>query len=108
MRLGSGQGGDSSGCYGVKEDSLPDPRVCFFLSLHVCAQPVDVCMFPTVAVPAGGSVGRALIPEAGRRGGRKSEKDGEFMNCFLWGDSLNEENSIFCSSESQYVKSRRS
>lgn len=82
--LGSGQGGgDSSGSYGVKEDSLPDPRACFFFFLHVRAQPVDVCMFPIVTVPPGGSVGRALIPEVGRRGRRESEKDGEFMNCFL-------------------------
>ena len=40
---------------------------CFLLSLRVRAQPVDLCMFPTVAVPPGGSVGRALIPEEGGR-----------------------------------------
>lgn len=51
-------GGSSSGCCGVKEDSLPDPKGCFFLSLHVCAKPVDLCMFPTVAVSPGESVGR--------------------------------------------------
>ena len=53
--LGLGQGGgDSSGCYGMNEDSLPDPWACLFLSLHVCAQPVDMSMFPTLAVPAVG------------------------------------------------------